>query len=338
MTAAQDPDADKAGRSAGSTRPTFSWWRRLARRTGAGLLGAFLAVTVAAYAYDLTTAGTLPVPPLDAHGRLVTAGGLTTHFEQWGDTGSPIVLVHGFVESAWVWHEVGPLLAAAGHRVYALDVRGYGFTQRVGPYTLTSDTAQLQAFLTALHLDAAHHAAPLLVGHSSGAAIVGNLARINPAAAAAVIFMDGDGTPYGVGPAWIHHLLIDPYATAGLRLLTHHPALAAAAYRSVCSPGCPPFDADAWLRPLRVPGAEEALKAILRRPLIGMTYQQERQIHIRAAVLYGTHDPEMPAADARATADRLHSTSVISLPGAPHLGMLAAPTATAAAILLFTAR
>ena len=44
---------------------------------------------------------------------------------------------------------------------------------------------------------------------------------------------------------------------------------------------------------MRVPGAETALKAILSQPLIGMTYHQERQIHVPAAVIYGTNDPEM---------------------------------------------
>jgi pimeloyl-ACP methyl ester carboxylesterase len=83
---------------------------------------------------------------------------------------------------------------------------------------------------------------------------------------------------------------------------------------------------------MRVPGAESALKAILRQPLIGMTYAQERSIHVKAAVIYGTDDPEMTTADADATAARLHTRLVVPLPGAPHLGMLAAPAATAAAI------
>jgi pimeloyl-ACP methyl ester carboxylesterase len=290
------------------------------------------AVTVAAYGYDLATGGTVPAPPLDANGHLVTAGGLTTHYEQWGTSGTPVVLVHGFLESAWVWHDVGALLAARGYRVYAIDVRGYGYTQRQGPYTLASDTDQLRTFLAALHLDAAHHAQPLLVGHSSGAAIVGNLARLDPAAVTAVVFMDGDGTPYGVGPGWVHRLFIDPYATALIRLVTRHPSLAAHAYRSACDRRCPPFDAAAWIRPMRVPGAEAALRTILAQPLIGMTYPQERQIHVAAAVIYGTNDPEMSAADARATADRLDTHTVIPLAGAPHLGMLAVPAATAAAI------
>ena len=310
----------------------MAWWRRVLKWCSISGAALVAAVTLAASGYDLASGGTLAAPPLDANGHRVTAGGLTTHYEQWGTTGPPVVLVHGFAESAWVWHEVGPLLASRGLRIYAIDVRGYGYTQRQGPYTLASDTEQLRTFLAALHLDRAHHAAPVLVGHSSGAAIVGNLARVDPAAVAAVGFMDGDGTPYGVGPGWVHRLFVDPYATALIRLVTHHPSLAARAYRGACDGQCPPFDESAWLRPMRVPGAENALKQILRQPLIGMTYSQERQIHVRAGVIYGARDAEMSAADAWATAGRLHTQLVIPLPGSPHLGMLAAPAATAAAI------
>lgn len=315
-----------------AVEPRRPLWRR-ALRWAAVLVAGFIVLTTSlAGDYDLATNATVPVPPLDSTGHYITAGGLTTHYEQWGTQGTPIVLVHGVVESAWVWHLVGPMLAAEGHRVYAIDVRGYGYTQREGPYDLASDTAQLQGFLSALHLDAAHHSLPILIGHSSGAAIIGDLALLHPDMAAKVVFMDGDGTPYGVGPAFIHGLIIDPYATALIRLVTRHPSLAEIAYNSACGPDCPPFDAAAWLTPFRVPGAVSALKAILQQQLIGLTFAQEQQIRVPAAVVYGSLDPEMSQADAAATAQRLQTSQLISISGAYHLGMLSAPRLTAAAL------
>jgi len=171
-------------------------------------------ITAVAVGYDRSPAKTLPPPPLDAAGHYLTVDGLATHYEQWGTAGSPIVLVPGFLESAYVWNRVGPRLAAQGHRVYAIDIRGYGYNQRRGPYTLAADTDQLAGFLTATGLESNRNARPLLVGHSSGPAIIGNLARLRPTDVSAAVFMDGDGTPYGVGPAWIHRLLVDPEATA----------------------------------------------------------------------------------------------------------------------------
>ena len=45
-------------------------------------------------------------------------------------TGPPALLLHGFPDSADLWrHQVGAL-AAAGHRVLAPDLRGFGASSR----------------------------------------------------------------------------------------------------------------------------------------------------------------------------------------------------------------
>ena len=90
-----------------------------------------------------------------------------------------------------------------------------------------------------------------------------------------------------------------------------------------------------WTRPFRVAGGVHALKQILRRQLIGLTYSQERQIRVPAAVLYGAADPELTAAQAKATAARLHTTRIVAIPGARHLGMLSDPDIVAADIAAF---
>jgi 2-succinyl-6-hydroxy-2,4-cyclohexadiene-1-carboxylate synthase len=46
------------------------------------------------------------------------------HAEQWGK-GDPVVLIHGFTQSARSWGTVSPALAAS-HRVIALDAPGHG--------------------------------------------------------------------------------------------------------------------------------------------------------------------------------------------------------------------
>jgi pimeloyl-ACP methyl ester carboxylesterase len=79
-------------------------------------------------------------------------------------------------------------------------------------------------------------------------------------------------------------------------------------------------------------GAVPALKQILRRQLIGLTYSQEEQIQVPAAVLYGSKDPAMNAAQAAATGRRLHTANVVVIPGAAHLGMLSDPAATSSDI------
>lgn len=185
-------------------RPALSHPAGIRRFAGRVLLVMFALVatlTAASAVYNHATATPSVMPPLDAHGHEVRTGDFSTHFQAWGTTGSAVVLVHGFAESAQVFDALGPLLAATHHRVYALAVRGYGFTERRGPYNLASDTDQLADFLQVMHLRRADGASTVLVGHSSGAAIVGDLALTRPTYAAGIVFLDGDGTPYGAGRA-----------------------------------------------------------------------------------------------------------------------------------------
>ncbi|WP_415974924.1 alpha/beta fold hydrolase [Rhodococcus sp. 077-4] len=51
--------------------------------------------------------------------------GTVLHYVSAGSTGSPILLVHGFPETWWAFHKLIPLLAS-NHRVFAVDLRGFG--------------------------------------------------------------------------------------------------------------------------------------------------------------------------------------------------------------------
>ena len=58
------------------------------------------------------------------HHRL-DSDGVSLHYVAAGTSGSPIVLLHGWPETWWAFHSLIPLLAKT-HRVYALDLRGFG--------------------------------------------------------------------------------------------------------------------------------------------------------------------------------------------------------------------
>jgi pimeloyl-ACP methyl ester carboxylesterase len=52
---------------------------------------------------------------------------ITLHYWVGGDPkGTPVVLWHGFLGTAYSWHKVMPLLASAGFSVLVPDMRGYG--------------------------------------------------------------------------------------------------------------------------------------------------------------------------------------------------------------------
>lgn len=58
--------------------------------------------------------------------------GTELHYVSAGGNGSPVLLVHGFPESWWAFSKLIPLLAPS-HRVYAVDLRGFGDSAPAGP-------------------------------------------------------------------------------------------------------------------------------------------------------------------------------------------------------------
>jgi pimeloyl-ACP methyl ester carboxylesterase len=89
--------------------------------------------------------------------------------------GPLVLMVHGFPESWYSWrHQLGPV-AAAGYTACAIDVRGYGGSDRPHPveaYSMAHIVADLVAVADAL----APGAPAILVGHDWGAPIVWNAA------------------------------------------------------------------------------------------------------------------------------------------------------------------
>jgi pimeloyl-ACP methyl ester carboxylesterase len=55
----------------------------------------------------------------------VEVNGTDLHYVSAGTHGSAVLLVHGFPETWWTFHKLIPLLAG-GHRVFAVDLRGFG--------------------------------------------------------------------------------------------------------------------------------------------------------------------------------------------------------------------
>ncbi|MFJ9374989.1 alpha/beta fold hydrolase [Streptomyces sp. NPDC101455] len=63
------------------------------------------------------------IPGVDHH--RVGVNGTDLHYVSAGTDGTPVLLVHGFPESWWVFHKLIPLLGER-HRVFAVDLRGFG--------------------------------------------------------------------------------------------------------------------------------------------------------------------------------------------------------------------
>ena len=82
--------------------------------------------------------------------------GTTLHYVAAGTTGSAILLVHGFPETWWAFHKLIPLLAT-GHRVIAVDLRGFGDSDnKPGEYDSTASAEDLHQLIAHLNVGPVH--------------------------------------------------------------------------------------------------------------------------------------------------------------------------------------
>jgi pimeloyl-ACP methyl ester carboxylesterase len=89
------------------------------------------------------------------------------YLEQGDPAGRPVILLHGLTDSWFSFSRVLPGISKA-HRVYALDLRGHGDSDRpAAGYAPREMAADVIAFMDALGLRRA-----TLVGHSMGSFVV----------------------------------------------------------------------------------------------------------------------------------------------------------------------
>lgn len=82
--------------------------------------------------------------------------GTTLHYVSAGAQGTPILLVHGFPETSRAFHRLMPLLAES-HRVFAVDLRGFGdSSHHEGEYGSAASAEDLHALIAHLGLGPVH--------------------------------------------------------------------------------------------------------------------------------------------------------------------------------------
>jgi pimeloyl-ACP methyl ester carboxylesterase len=112
------------------------------------------------------------------HSCFVDVDGIRVHYQEAGDPKAPaVVLIHGFASSTLVWSKVFLQFAAAGYRVIAPDLLGYGYSAkpRNGEYTIAGQAKLLTGLLDTLGIPRA-----IFIGSSYGGAVAATCALDYP--------------------------------------------------------------------------------------------------------------------------------------------------------------
>lgn len=111
--------------------------------------------------------------------RSAPIDGVELHWVEAGPAdGPPVILLHGFPEFWWSWRHQIPLLAAAGFRVIALDMRGYNRSAKpegIEPYAIPHLTGDVKGLIEHLGYERV-----AVVGHDWGGGVAWAFALTYP--------------------------------------------------------------------------------------------------------------------------------------------------------------
>lgn len=257
------------------------------------------------------------------HSRFAIVDGVWVHYQEAGlQAAPPVLLIHGFTASNFVWSEVLLPIAESGFRVIAPDLVGFGFSgkPKENEYTIDAQARMIVGLMDHLGIDSA-----TLVGSSYGGAVaatcaldyserverlvlvdavINDHARRRPLLRFAALPVIGDlVSPLMLGSRkLVHSQMRKGYAPETMhlfdekRMTAHH-------------------------RPLLAASTQRAALATLRRWRATRIEQDAPRIKQPTLLIWGADDPEIPLAHGRKLFERMPNSRLIVFNRCGHMPM-----------------
>ena len=248
------------------------------------------------------------------HHREIMVNGHRIHYleaaPEGGGAEKPIVLVHGLGARASDWAMLTPALAQHGYHVYALDLLGYGTSDKPmdGDFSLDNEERTVAGFIDALHLRE-----PDVAGWSMGGWIAAKYALDHPQRVRRLVLYDSAGMymPLDFSPA-----IFSPHDEQTLRALIYRiePDRPIIRLPSVAVPGL--------IR--RLTKSERILNSSLSSMLDGHAILDFRIHQLRMPVLlvWGDQDKLTPAVYGSRMHELVPQSVYLQLQGCGHLAIV----------------
>jgi pimeloyl-ACP methyl ester carboxylesterase len=161
--------------------------RNLALAVG-GAVGAAVAVKLLTRASTVDWEDVADKVVHSENSHFVNVDGARVHYQEFGEAAKPpIVLIHGYTASVYVWKTAAPLLAAAGFHVFAVDLLGFGYSEKPSwfDYSIQAQARMISRFMNRLGIGRA-----TVIGSSYGGAVALNLALDYPESVEKLVLVD----------------------------------------------------------------------------------------------------------------------------------------------------
>jgi pimeloyl-ACP methyl ester carboxylesterase len=306
---------------------------RWSKRIAAASLALLLLAAIAPYLVRLrNSVELLPGRPFE-NSLHAEAGGVRVHAQAWpaaevdGPERCAFALIHGFAGSTYSWRELAPRLATRGHAVLAIDLPGFGYSERRN-WPLDDGEGVWQV------LDAVRPGARwCLIGHSMGARVAAAVASRHPERIAAVVYLGGG--PLGRGEPDARQRLVGallrmPPVQRWAAVYADRTQFNAGRFATLLGSayGRTPMAAEVegYLAPLQIEGTVPAI--LTRMATARASVDEETIAGLPTLLLWGAVDTWVPPRVAERTRERIPSFQLAMLAGAGHNPMETHPAET----------
>lgn len=262
-------------------------------------------------------------------------GQLKTHYIEKGEGSHHIILIHGFRAHTYTWKALVEPLANAGYHVWAIDLIGFGLSDKPEDVIYHPDffVKQIHAFMESQEIAQAH-----LIGNSMGGGLALSLAIDYPQKVSSLTLLNALGYPLDIpfymsigrhltkfwpgflGPTMIRY---------GLKQIVYHQELVS------------DEQVEAYCLPYRFPGGINASLLTLDNFDNQILIEMERQypsLNTPTLVIWGDHDQLIPLNHYEKFLKDFPSAEKLLISNCGHIPQEEAPQEVLAVLLPFLAK
>lgn len=261
-----------------------------------GAIGAAVAVKMLTRAKVVNWEDVRRHIPHAENSHFVHVDGASVHYQEFGDSSKPtILLIHGYTASLYVWHATAPALADNGFHVVAIDLVGFGYSEKPAwfDYSIVSQARIVSRFMDRLGIGRA-----TVIGNSYGGAVAATVALDYPERVEKLVLVDTvcndevKNHPVlklaalrGIGE------LVTPFLVDSKAYLRHrmHNTLAAANHHLIDDDRV-----NSVIRPLRAADAHRSLLKTSRNWTADRIEQDANLIKQPTLIIWGEEDTVIP--------------------------------------------